>query len=168
MVTFVLVHGAWHGGWCWTRVARKLRAAGHEVHTPTLTGLGERAHLLTRDVDLDTHIADILGLFEAEEIEDAVLCGHSYAGMVITDVADRIADRLRAIVYLDAFVPDHGQSLFDLYGEDRTADARALAASDGDGWRMPPRPAAYFGKTRPGSTGAASISRWQPMKRNCR
>ena len=89
MVNFVLVHGAWHGGWCWSRVAPILRRAGHEVFAPTLTGLGERAHLASADVNLDTHIEDILGVLESEELHDIVLCGHSYGGMVITGVAER-------------------------------------------------------------------------------
>ena len=92
MTNFVLVHGAWHGGWCWTRVAPLLRLAGHEVFAPTLTGLGERAHLASADVNLDTHIADILGVLESEELDDIVLCGHSYGGMVITGVAQRAAE----------------------------------------------------------------------------
>lgn len=95
MATFVLVHGAWHGGWCWQRVARLLRAAGHEVHTPTLTGLGERAHLMGRHVNLDTYIQDILGVLQWEELSDVVLCGHSYGGMVISGVADRVPNTIR-------------------------------------------------------------------------
>ena len=111
MANFVLVHGAWHGGWCWVRVAERLRRDGHFVVTPTLTGLGERAHLLNRDINLDTHITDIVAVLEAEELQDVVLCGHSYGGCVITGVADRVAERLRAVVYLDAFIPEDGQSL---------------------------------------------------------
>ena len=144
MTTFVLVHGAWHGGWCWSRVARALRRAGHEVHTPTLTGLGDRAHLMSRSVDLETHIEDIVRLFEAEELSDAVLCGHSYGGMVITGVADRVPDRLRSLVYLDAFVPADGQSSADFQPPERAAFFRAEAASKGGGWLIPPVPAARF------------------------
>jgi pimeloyl-ACP methyl ester carboxylesterase len=88
MTTFVLVHGAWHGGWCYKRVARLLRQAGHEVYTPTLTGLGERAHLMNRAIDLDSHVHDIVGLVRCEELSDVVLCGHSYGGMVIAGVAE--------------------------------------------------------------------------------
>jgi pimeloyl-ACP methyl ester carboxylesterase len=142
MTTYVLVHGAWHGGWCWRRVADRLRAAGHRVFTPTLTGLGDRAHLGSPDIDLDTHIEDVCAVFEAEEIEHAVLCGHSYGGMVITGVADRIADRITAIVYLDAFIPEDGQSLFDIQGPERVKKFRAQA---GEGWRVAPMPAEYFG-----------------------
>ena len=106
MSTFVLVHGAWHGGWCWRRVERLLRAQGHEVLTPTLTGLGERAHLMSRQIDLETHIEDVLGVLRIENLRDVVLCGHSYGGMVITGVADREPECITALVYLDAFVPE--------------------------------------------------------------
>lgn len=143
MATYVLVHGAWHGGWCWKRVAKLLRDAGHEVHTPTLTGLGEKAHLLSRDIDLETHIADICGVFEAEEITDAVLCGHSYGGMVITGAADRLADRISTIVYLDAFIPRNGQSLLDIQGPDRQKLFREQAAKSSDGG-VAPMSASYF------------------------
>ncbi|HYQ94602.1 MAG TPA: alpha/beta fold hydrolase, partial [Burkholderiales bacterium] len=91
--TYVLVHGAWHGGWCWKKVVPALRAAGHEVYTPTLTGLGERAHLANPAIDLATHVADVVNLLEAEELNEVVLLGHSYGGMVVTGVADRAAAR---------------------------------------------------------------------------
>ena len=114
MATFVFVHGAWQGGWCWVRVARLLRKQGHEVYTPTLTGLGERAHLLSEKINLDTHIQDVLGVLQSEELDNIVLCGHSYGGMVITGVADGAADRIRSLVYLDALVPADGQNLLDV------------------------------------------------------
>ena len=113
MTTFVLVHGAWHGGWCYKRVARLLRQAGHDVYTPTLTGLGERAHLMNRAIALDTHVQDIVGVIRCEELSDVVLCGHSYGGMVITGVAEQMAAKIRSLVYLDAFVPENGKCLFD-------------------------------------------------------
>ena len=144
MSVFVLVHGAWHGGWCWGRVARTLRRADHEVHTPTLTGVGDRVHLMNRSVDVETHIEDVVRLIEAEELSDAVLCGHSYGGMVITGVADRIPDRLRSLVYLDAFVPADGQCTLDFQAPERAAFLRAEAASKGGGWLVPPIPAARF------------------------
>ena len=106
--TFVLVHGAWHGGWCYARVAALLRARGHTVFTPTLTGQGERAHLLNGAVNLSTHIEDVLGVFRCERLTDVVLAGHSYGGMVITGVADRIPERIKALAYLDAFIPETG------------------------------------------------------------
>jgi len=111
MTTFVLVHGAWHGGWVWRKVAAPLRALGHRVFTPTLTGLGERAHLATLEVNLDTHIQDIVGVLETEELTDVVLVGHSYAGMVITGAADKAAEHLQGLVYIDAFVPESGVSM---------------------------------------------------------
>jgi pimeloyl-ACP methyl ester carboxylesterase len=113
--TFVLVHGAWHGGWCWKKVAPLLRAAGHDVYAPTLTGLGERSHLLSRDVGLDTHIADIRAVLEYEDLHNVILVGHSYAGMVITGVADKSAGRIGRLVYVDAFLPENGKAVSD-YG----------------------------------------------------
>lgn len=108
--TYVLVHGAWHGGWCWRDVCALLRAEGAAVHTPTLTGLGERAHLRDPIPSLDTHIQDVIGLIEAEELSNIVLVGHSYGGMVITGVADRMRARIKHIVYLDAGVPRNGDN----------------------------------------------------------
>ena len=102
MATYVLVHGGGHGGWCYQRVARILRAAGHDVYTPTLTGLGERSHLVSADVDLDLHIRDIVAVLHYEDLRDVILVGHSYGGMVITGVADRATDRVGRLVYLDA------------------------------------------------------------------
>ncbi len=110
MATFVLVHGAWHGGWCWRDVRAVLRARGHEAFTPTLTGLGERSHLLSRDIGMDTHVADVANVIVWEELDEVVLVGHSYGGNVITGVADRMKDRLAHAVYLDAFVPADGDS----------------------------------------------------------
>lgn len=110
MATFVLVHGAWHGGWCWRDVKAALEEGGHRVFSPTLTGLGARSHLLSWEIDLDVHIADVANLLEWEELEDVILVGHSYGGMVITGVADRVKSRLRHVVYLDAFLPADGES----------------------------------------------------------
>jgi pimeloyl-ACP methyl ester carboxylesterase len=117
MATYVLVHGGGHGGWCYERVARPLRAAGHDVYTPTLTGLGERSHLVSADIDLDTHITDVVNVLHYEDLHDAILVGHSYGGMVITGTADRAADRVGRLVYLDAANPANGQSLVDNAGE---------------------------------------------------
>jgi pimeloyl-ACP methyl ester carboxylesterase len=116
MATYVLVHGGGHGGWCYQRVARILRAAGHDVHTPTMTGVGERAHLLGPEVDLDLHITDVVAVLETEDLRDVILVGHSYGGMVITGVADRATDRIGNLVYLDAANPRNGQSLVDVAG----------------------------------------------------
>lgn len=144
MAVIVLVHGAWHGGWCWSRVARRLRAGGHEVHVPTLTGLGERSHLLDRRIDLDTHVEDVLGVLRWEELGDVVLCGHSYGGMVVSGVADRAPERVAALVYLDAYVPRDGQSLFDLQLPERRDGLVAAAQARGWGWLLPPTPAEVF------------------------
>jgi pimeloyl-ACP methyl ester carboxylesterase len=144
MATFVLVHGAWHGSWCWQRVRRRLQAAGHEVFTPTLTGVGERSHLNARDVTLETHIADVENLIRWEELSDVVLCGHSYGGMVVTGVADRLPDRIRALVYLDAFVPDDGDSLIGLLPENQKIQMLDGTNAAGDGWQVPPIPAEVF------------------------
>ena len=146
MASFVLVHGAWHGGWCWLRVARLLRDAAHEVYTPTLTGLGERAHLARAEVDLETHVQDVVGLLEAEELRNVILVGHSYAGLVITGVAARAANRLSHLVYLDAFVPEPGRALLDYLGP-RAEAIRESARTSGDGWRIPPFPPERFGVT---------------------
>lgn len=116
MATFLIVHGGWGGGWEWTPVARELREKGHEVFTPTLTGLGDRAHLGS-DIGLSDHIQDVLAVFEFEELRNVVLCGHSYGGMVATGVADRASDRVRLLVYLDALVPEDGQSVLDVLPE---------------------------------------------------
>jgi pimeloyl-ACP methyl ester carboxylesterase len=137
MATFVLVHGAWHGSWCWQRVRGALRKIGHEVFTPTLTGVGERSHLLAQNVDLRTHVLDVLNLIQWEELHDIVLCGHSYGGMVVAGVADRIPQRIRSLVFLDAFVPDHGQSLMDFAP---LPDEQVI-----DGWKCLPISAEIFG-----------------------
>src|SRR6516162_8241705 len=113
MATFVLVHGAWHGGWCYARVARLLRAAGHDVYTPTHTGVGERSHLADYHVTRSTHIRNVSNVLEYENLSDVIMCGHSYGGMVITGVAAAIGERIRTMVYFDAFLPED-QSLFDL------------------------------------------------------
>src|SRR3954470_13976150 len=135
MATFLICHGAWSGGWSWRKVRPLLRAAGHEVFTPTYTGLGERAHLAHPLVDLDTHIQDILAVIECEDLSDFILVGHSYGGMVVTGVADRVPERVRHLVYLDAFVPGDGQSLSDLVGE-------VPRAAPLEGWLLPPNPSA--------------------------
>ena len=149
MATFVLVHGAWHGGWCYRDTAKALRAAGHDVFTPTHTGVGERAHQGTENVTLETHIRDVLGCIEAEELTDVILCGHSYGGMVITGVADRVPGRIKALVYLDAFVPENRQSLTDLLAtalppEVAAGFLDAFRGSAVDGGRMAPIPAEVF------------------------
>src|SRR5262245_63192127 len=119
MATFVLVHGAWYGSWCWKRARKALETAGHDVFTPTQTGVGERSHLLTREVNLETHIQDVLNLIKWEELTDIVLCGHSYGGCVVSGVADRIPERIRSLIYLDAFVPENGDNQMQHRSEER-------------------------------------------------
>ena len=106
MTNFVLVHGAWCGGWVWRDVADILRAAGHDVFTPTLSGMGDRAHLLTGEINLQTHIQDIVSTIEYERLSDVSLVAHSYGGMVATGAADRITDKIDALIYLDAALPE--------------------------------------------------------------
>lgn len=142
---FVLVHGAWSGAWIWRRVLAPLRAAGHEVHAATLTGDGERAHLRRRDIGLVDHIADVLALVDAEELADLVLVGHSYGGLVVTGVADRLRARgtaLRGLVYVDATVPLPGESWSSLHGAQVVAEREALAAAH-DNALPPPDPRAF-------------------------
>jgi pimeloyl-ACP methyl ester carboxylesterase len=115
MATFVLVHGAWHGAWCWRRVARLLTRAGNDVFAPTLTGLCERAHLLTPAVDLDTHILDIVNELKWQELKEVVIVGHSYGGIVISGVAEKMEKAIASFVMLDAFMPENGQSLVDIW-----------------------------------------------------
>jgi len=112
--TFILVHGAWHGGWAWQRVVDRLRARGHIVFAPTNTGLGERAHLLRPGIDLSLHIADVLGVIKYERLRNFVLVGHSYGGCVISGIAEAVPDAIQSIVFLDAFIPDNGDSTLDL------------------------------------------------------
>ncbi len=147
MATFVLVHGAFEAGWYWRPVASVLRAGGHEVFTPSLTGLGERQHLMSPTIDLDTHIADILGVIVSEELNDIVLAGHSYGGMVISGAADRAGGRIKSLVYLDAFVPEDGEAVFDIVLPDRCKALETAAREHGEGWRIPPPPAADWGVT---------------------
>jgi pimeloyl-ACP methyl ester carboxylesterase len=127
MANFVLVHAAWRGGWTWKRVARQLREEGHEVYVPTLTGMADRSHLSHVQINLSTHIHDIVNLIKYEELDEVILCGASYSGMVITGVADQLSEHIAALVYLDAFLPQDGDSLFALTPEvmqlDRMRDA---------------------------------------------
>ncbi len=112
--TFLVCHGAWSAGWAWKKMHPLMAAAGHRLVTPTYTGLGERAHLANPSIDLETHIEDMLNVIKYEDLRDIVLVGHSYGGMVATGVADRARDRVTQLIYIDAFVPGDGQSLFDL------------------------------------------------------
>lgn len=147
MATYVLVHGAWHGGWCWQRVAPLLRAAGHDVYTPTLTGLGERAHLLVPTIDLALHVQDVLGVLGCEDLQGVILVGHSYGGLVISGVAEQAAPRLAHLVYLDAFVPRHGQALWDLMPPERRAAQQATADATPTPWQLPAPAPSFWGMT---------------------
>ena len=137
VATVVLVHGTTAGGWVWKDVAPRLHAAGHLVYTPTLTGLGERVHLAHPGIDLDTHATDILNMLEFEEVDSVTLVGHSYAGMVITAVADRLPGRIARLVYLDALVPRNGDAALDLVGPQVRHAMERQVREDGDGWRIP-------------------------------
>ena len=144
---FVLLHGGRHGGWCWQRVARRLRAAGHDVHTPTLTGLGERSHLNGPHIGLKTHVQDLVSVFGYEDIDDAVLVAHSYGGIVATAAMEEIADRVRLLVYVDAIMPRTGESMFSIIGPVAAKARLDRAATEGDGWSIPPSDASYWGVT---------------------
>lgn len=144
MAEFVLVHGAWHGGWCWQRVVDALHAQGHRAHAVTLTGLGERAHLLSSLITLETHIADVTGAIEAQEWTDVVLAVHSYAGMLGTAVADRMPQRLHHLVYVDAVVPRPGESWSSTHAS-ATREARLAAAQGSPDYSFPPPDPAVYG-----------------------
>jgi pimeloyl-ACP methyl ester carboxylesterase len=145
MATFVLVHGAWRGGWIWKRVRKELATRGQrDVFTPTLTGCGDRSHLLAPTNDLELHIADVMNLIRWEELDDVVLCGHSYAGCVVTGVADRLPERVSSLIYLDAFVPEDGQSLHDTLPPEQRAAQIEGARVNGEGWKAAPIPVEFF------------------------
>jgi pimeloyl-ACP methyl ester carboxylesterase len=153
--TFLVCHGAWSAGWAWKKMHPLMQAAGHRLITPSYTGLGERAHLAHQGLDLEVHIHDVLGVISYEDLRDIVLVGHSYGGMVATGVADRVRERIAQMIYIDAFVPRDGQSLFDL-NEPAIASMRE-AARNGDGWRIPPMPT-------PPDTSASDIE-WLSARR---
>jgi len=137
MATLVLVHGTTAGGWVWNHIRQRLRNAGHEVYTPTLTGLGERVHLLSREVGLNTHVMDIVNVLRYEDLRNVILVGHSYAGMVITGVADQAPDRIRKLIYFDAAVPETGESMLDLVPAEVRQDTERRVQLEGEGWLIP-------------------------------
>jgi pimeloyl-ACP methyl ester carboxylesterase len=157
MATFVIAHGAWSAGWAWKKMRPLMREAGHELVTPSYTGIGERAHLAHPGINLDTHITDVLNLLHYEDLHDVVLLGHSYGGMVATGVADRAAERIAQVVYLDAFVPRHGQSILSLFPEALRARTLEAVHTQGDGWKVPANPL-------PGDTDVADLD-WATPKR---
>jgi len=168
MATFVLVHGGGHGGWCYNKLSPLLRAAGHTVLSPSLTGCGDRKHLLSPDVGLGTHITDIVNLLEYEDLSEVILAGHSYGGMVITGVADRVPDRIRELVYLDAAHPVDGESLRKVAPqqiEPAYAGARSVDGVELVLWPMPGM-AAFFGVTDP-ADGAWTDSKLTPHPWKC-
>jgi pimeloyl-ACP methyl ester carboxylesterase len=134
---FVLVHPAWHGAWCWKKFVPFLQEAGHEVITPTLTGLGDRSHLLSRDIGLETHVKDVVNVLAYADLSDVILVGHSASGAVITGVADVVPERIARVIYLDAFVPEDGQGVVDLLAPERRQILEGLVATEGDGWLLP-------------------------------
>jgi pimeloyl-ACP methyl ester carboxylesterase len=138
MTTFVLVPGFWLGAWAWRPVTEALRAAGHEVHPMTLTGLAERAHLATPETNLDTHVTDVMNLLRYEDLTDVVLVGHSYGGLVTTAVADRLPERVRALAYLDTGPLPDGTAQADFAGPEDRANSEKVVQEYGDGWRLPP------------------------------
>jgi pimeloyl-ACP methyl ester carboxylesterase len=163
MATFVICHGAWGSGALWRKMRPLLRSAGHEIFTPTYSGLGDRAEHAAPHVDLDTHIRDIGALLYEEDLTGVVLVGHSYGGMVATGVADRLRERLARLIYLDAFVPRSGQSLFDLLPLEERSKREAARDNVGGGWLLPP------GQI-PADTSEADVKwmtprrHWQPIK----
>ncbi|MBE7436576.1 MAG: alpha/beta fold hydrolase [Anaerolineales bacterium] len=137
MTTFILIHGMWHGGWCWEKLSALLKAAGHDVHAPTLAGLAERADMLNDDIDLNTHVQEIVNLCESKNLRDVILVGHSSGGFMAHVVTDKIPERVAHIVNLDGIVPENGKSLADLIGE--TWDFfKKKATESGNAWRCPP------------------------------
>lgn len=136
MANFVLVHGTWVGGWIWRDVAERMRAKGHLVFTPTMTGLGERAHLAAPQTNLDTHIEDIAAVIECERLDDVVLVGTSYAGLVISGVADRMSQTVASLIYLNAALPANGKCMLDTVNAERRAALQKLADDEGGGYMV--------------------------------
>ena len=142
--TYVLVHGAYGGGWIWRDVAEGLRRQGHRVFTPTQTGLGERSHLMSRQITVETHIQDVAAVIETNELRDVILVGHSYGGMAVTGVADRMTDRIRHVVYLDALIPENGDTAFTILPAGLEESRRKVAREQGGGVALPvPGPEAF-------------------------
>ena len=137
MAVFVLVHPAWFGGWCWKKLVPLLQEYGHSVRTPTLTGLGERSHLAHPGIVMQTHIDDVASVLIYDDLREVILAGTSSSGAVISGVADRVPERISQLVYVDAFVPDDGQAVFDLISPQRRPAMEALVESEGFGWLLP-------------------------------
>ena len=157
MATFVVAHGAWSAGWAWKKMRPLMRAAGHELFTPTYTGIGERSHLAHAGIDLDHHIQDVLQVLAYEDLHEVVLIGHSYGGMVATGVADRATSRIRQLIYLDAFVPRDSESAMSLQPQAVQERMQAAVQAQGEGWRVPANPL-------PPDTSAEDVA-WSTPKR---
>lgn len=147
--TYVLVHGAWHGGWCWDAVARILRSHGHRVFAPTLSGLGERAHLLSPEIDLQVFIQDVVDVFEQNDLSDVILVGHSFGGLCLIGAADRVPRRIRQLVFLDAMVLSNGESAFSGLPAEVVAKRAKLALETSKGLSIPPPSARALGVSDP-------------------
>lgn len=147
--TYLLVHGAWHGGWCWERVARRLRTAGHRVFTPTQTGLGERCHLLSGNITMETFVQDLVNVVEFEDLSDIILVGHSYGGRSVAGLADRMPQRIRRLVFLDAGLPEPGKSYLDALPPDRREVRLKQAGESPGGLSIAPPPDLDFGVVDP-------------------
>jgi pimeloyl-ACP methyl ester carboxylesterase len=160
--TFVLVHGAWHGGWCWRRITDRLTQHGHTMFAPTMTGLGERTHLMSGTITLAMHITDIVNVFKYERLSDVVLCGHSYAGFVISGVAEQVPGAISSIVFLDAFLPENGQSCAEINRPGVKESVAALAAKGEIG--IPGRAAEAFGVNEKDRVWVDSLTGPQPLK----
>lgn len=147
--TFVLVHGMWHGGWCWSRVAEILRVRGHTVTTPTLTGLGERMHLISASITLDTLVADTVNHLKWEDLDEVVLVGHSFGGAPVSGAADQVRERIAKLIYLDASIMEDGETSFDLLAPDLADERTKLAQEFSSGLSLPPAAPESFGVTDP-------------------
>ena len=163
---FMLVHGAWHGGWCYARAAELLRARGRRAFTPTLTGLGERAHLATFAVNCTTHIRDVMGVITCEDLNDVVLCGHSYGGLVVGGVADAMPERIASLVYLDAIIPQIGKSVLD-FSTPAQLSAMLAAVGDNGGLLLPPTSAASMDVNPEDQAMADALMTPQPFATSC-
>jgi pimeloyl-ACP methyl ester carboxylesterase len=162
---FLLVHGGMVGGWCWKKVRHCLEGKGHVVWTPTLTGLGERKHLSHPGVDLELHINDIVNMISYEDLSDIILVGHSYGGMVITGVADRVPQKINRLIYLDALIPQNGESMFDIVDPKIISYLTNAAQAEGDGWQVPPPPPQSYNFDDPEDTKwVTSKSTPHPLK----
>ena len=164
MAIFVLVHGGYAGSWIWREVRKGLWQAGHEVYTPSLTGMGERVHLANPDIDLSVHIQDVVNEITFSDLKEVILVGYSYAGMVVSGVAEKIPERIAQMVYLDAWVPEDGQSAVDLVGPVAAEMAMQAVQAYGDGWKLYPTNLEDYPRMTPQpiKTGLEKLSRKNP------